>query len=35
MNNDIVLLLLRTSKENAKYIVGGISDINKYRDGDI
>ena len=26
---------LRTSKENAKYIVGGISDNNKYRDGDI
>jgi len=33
--SDKIHVLLRTSKENAKYIVGGISDNNKYRDGDI
>ncbi len=33
--SDKIHILLRTSRENAKYIVGGISDNNKYRDGDI
>lgn len=32
--SDKVHVLLRTNRDNAKYIIGGVPDIDKYRDGE-